>query len=171
MESLPEKMTQEIERLRLYVDKHGRPIDEKILFAVAALRFNGFKTTMSCAGHIRNKRWPWIEIESPEAPLLLKKMQDGAHSGPEFHENRRVLVEANRKESTRLYELLKKFYESHSTSYPAMLIVEERGPGYARLLPHNSYYIGSALSDEEFAEWLENAQAEINSFTAFLTKT
>ena len=168
MKELPQKITDEIQNLRSVTDERGKPIDEKTLLIIAALHAHNFKTTLSCAGHVKNKRQPWVEIEASDAPTLLKKMQDGAHDGQEFLDNRRALVNANRGETTRLYQLLNEFYSSHTTDYTTILTLDERGPGYARLTPHNAPFIGSELSEEDFAVWLEQAQAEVDAFAGFL---
>ena len=167
MEILPAEVIQEIDRLRSIPDETGRLPDDSILPVLAALSCAGFKIRKSYGGSTQLKKSPWVEIESPEAPELLKKMQDGAHSGPEFAENRKQLWQANHKEAVRLQALLNKFYESHSTTYTIMLILETRGPGYIRLAPNTS----SFNDGDDFAEWLKQVQEETNRFAMFLARS
>lgn len=167
MEILPAEVIQEIDRLRSIPDETGRLPDDSILPVLAALSCAGFKIRKSYGGSTQLKKSPWVEIESPEAPELLKKMQDGAHSGPEFAENRKQLWQANHKEAVRLYDLLAEFYTVRPLVYPSMLIVEKRGPGYGRLTTQSATYAHD-LNEEEYAKWLKNTQAELDAFADFL---
>jgi hypothetical protein len=162
------RIDQELRAVESIRDEHGRPVDEKIRYVVAALRCHGFITTMSCQGHLELGFGPWISIESPEAPRLLKMMQDGPHSGDGFMDNRKVLYRANAVENNRLYELLKAFYALRVPSYPILLTIRERGPGYGRLTCHNSELMKLEAHQEEFDQWLSDAQAEMQAFAEFL---
>ena len=170
MKNIPQPIGEEIKRLRTIVDGTGRPIDEGILLLVAALQHHGFTTVASCEGHAKRHKEPWVEVQSSDAPELLKLMQEGPHSGPDFIQNRTRLVEANRKENTRLYALLTDFYKSHQPGYSTILTIAERGPGYGRLMPHAAYLVDK--NDEKlYANWLAKTQAETEVFADFLVST
>jgi hypothetical protein len=165
----PAIVQQELQKVALLSDKLGRPIDEGIRLTVAALRVHNFVTSQSCEGHLERKTaGPWVDIESPDAQRLLKIMQDGAHSGPEFMKNRAVLVKANRLEQDRLLALLRKFYQSHHSSYSVLLTITESGPGWGRLCPHAGRFMQLSNHDNEYTQWLQVAQAEMSDFTEFL---
>lgn len=164
---LPSIVEAEVGNVKRIIDGIGRPVDEGVVLLVATLRSYGFATTASCEGHADRKSAPWVRIESPSAPELIKVMQMGRHSGPKFLQNRTAVIDANRRENSRLFSLLVEFYESHRPSYSSMLTVAEAGPGYGRLSPHASYLV-SPLDQHEYDKWLQGAQVEMSTFADFL---
>jgi hypothetical protein len=167
MIQLPRIVEEEVDKIKHLVDGIGRPVDDGIVLTVAALRCHGFTPTASCEGHAERTSPPWVDIESSDAPKLIKIMQDGAHSGPEFLQNRKAVVDVNRQENRRLFRLLTEFYESHQPSYPTVITVTEIGPGYGRLCPHASYLVDLS-NQHEYGKWLQDAQSEMSTFADFL---
>lgn len=164
---LPVTVKEELSVVKHLVDGINRPVDEGIILTVAVLRSHGFNTTASCEGHAERTCPPWVDIESVDAPKLLIAMQDGPHSGPEFLQNRNAVIAANRQENSRLYKLLMEFYDSHRPSYPTVLTIIEKGPGYGRLCPHASSLVNIS-NQHEYSAWLQDVQAEMLAFTEFL---
>ncbi len=128
-----QKRWEEIEAsVESVADKLGMPVDQKIKFPVAALIANGFKTTMSCEGHLdHGAPWPWIDIESPLAADIQKNrryrllddtacLKDGWKSMSEkdkgeWNKFRDAIKDANNQEADRLRRILKEFYVEADT--------------------------------------------------------
>lgn len=166
---IPDVVQKELQEIALIHDKLGKTIDEGIRLTVAALRAHGFTTSQSCEGHLDRKTiGPWVDIESSKAQDLLKTMQDGPHSGPELQQNRRNLVNANELEQDRLFGLLNEFYTSHQQSYEIILTITEWGPGWGRLCSHAGRFMKLAAHDDNYEQWLKDAQAEMAAFAEFL---
>ncbi|MFF5363170.1 hypothetical protein ACFY4I_27890 [Streptomyces scabiei] len=115
-------------KVRRLVDGVGMPVDRHIVETVAILRLMGFKTHMSCGGHVDRARGPWVSFRPRQADTYSSK----AHGEDDSAKTRRYwrLVEKyNAREMQRLLPYLVRFYENRQVPYERQLIVQ----GFGRL--------------------------------------
>jgi len=89
------EVTEEVERLG---DELTVPVDEGIKKLVIALRMHNFPTSGSCEGHLEHALpYPWVDIDAPE-------------------QEENAWLTANKRERTRLKQLLSAFYDTNKTT-------------------------------------------------------
>lgn len=165
---IPEVVQAELKNIANIVDGLGMPIDDGIALLVAALRCHGFYTTASCYGHLNRKTTgPYVCIEDLESDKMLR---NGPREGQPFLDNRKKVRRMNYLQRLKLYELITEFYATHQYVFSAGIMIEDQGPGLTRL--HNQMHEVIVMPEmsAEYPQWLENAQAEMNAFAAFLCK-
>jgi hypothetical protein len=63
-----QKWQKALQKVAQITDKIGMPVDERIIETVAILTLLGFKTSMSCEGHVdRVTEGPYVIFDSPKA--------------------------------------------------------------------------------------------------------
>jgi|ERR1035437_252838 hypothetical protein len=142
----------QVETRRL-ADRLGKPIDSKVIGAVAALRAFGFPTTGSCQGHLEwGKRAPWVDfsvsVNPPKRPLPQRQK--------------------NLRSQRRLLKLLDEFYQYRPTPYDVRLILTPVGIFGAFSLINQGADIQDLLPALDKSRKLKQFQMEFSLFATFL---
>ncbi len=169
------KKTEERQRWEQIIDRItdalGMPVDRRIREVVIALNVLGIHTTASCEGHTDPERpgAPYVEIALPEATQLHMQVSEARQAG----EDERVFELAHKARATvlaglrRLYELLERFYASHSVPYDVQLFLAHDDFGEAMIQSHGAAF--QAVREPKLQrQRLEAYQEEMAVFAAFL---
>lgn len=180
MKKHPNKIHNEIDKLREFTDRLGMPIDKKILTLVAAMRIHGFFTTASCAGHL-NRASPYVQFQSKSnldfyAKSEVKRVLSLLESDPINRKYNAMYeklciepIKKNTFEGFRLHKLLEEFYIHRVNNQDTRLCILTLGNGLGgfRVEPQGSIFI-EIKNKEEKKLWLRSAQKEMNDFAEFL---
>lgn len=168
-------------------DKLGKGIDEGIKPSVKGLMVNGFKTRMSCEGHLDHGfPWPSIDIASPleeaiennprysELEEKVEKSLATPEEGGEYGKMRELILEARSKEVDKLKEALSDFYIKGGGE-PESVVVDEFGDVEPKEISELRNRIKGDILDvhktwpeEEKKKKLEIYQKEFQRFAEFL---
>jgi len=151
-----EELKQEVESI---TDGLGKGIDEGIKETTTALLANGFSTSQSCEGHIKETAatQPWVEIYMPE-PEGWKEDKDKQGQWKKENLEQREKAE----------EAVKEFYEERQVPFDEELSFEDIGIfGGFRVQSTGSAEMKN-LSFEEQKEKLKKYKKEMDAFTEFL---
>lgn len=158
------------ERVEQIVDRLGQHLDDGIKEGVIALNVHEINTTGSCEGHLdRGAAAPWIDIQakiSKEEEARYRELLDGGEpSREEFRELRGIIELRNLEEQRKLIPHLDDFYKDRDAPFDRRLILEN--PALGRLESQGARF--QKLEEEKTKkERLEEYQAEMNAFAAFL---
>ncbi len=168
-------------------DRLGKGIDDGIKPAVKGLMANGFKTTMSCEGHLDHGfPWPNIDIASPleeaiennprysELEEKVEKSLATFEEGGEYRKMRELILESRSKEVNKLKEALADFY-TEDGGQPESIVVDEFGDIEPKEISELRDRIKGEILDiyktwpeEEKKKNLEIYQKEFQRFAEFL---
>ena len=168
-------------------DKLGKGIDDGIKPAVKGLMANGFKTTMSCEGHLDHGfPWPNIDIASPleeaiennprypELEERVEKYSATSEEGEEYRKMRELILESRSKEVDKLKATLGDFY-ADGGGQPESIVVNEFGDVEPKEISELRNRIKGEILDvhknwpkEEKKKNLEIYQKEFQRFAEFL---
>lgn len=169
-------------------DKMGMPVDKGIAETVVMLNLLGFKTRMSCEGHLEwGRAAPWVAFDE-EAPAHLKEAADRAgrklaqaqsngndlskeeeiHLYQELHEAERVLKKHQVGPAIHLLELLTIFYTDRRVPFDQQLYVFVSTSGICSMLFSHGAEVQDVLDLPEREERLHRYQEEMSAFTTFL---
>jgi hypothetical protein len=135
-------------------DKLGKPIDEEILLAVAALRFCEYPTRGSCAGHESwGRGYPWVEIgiEEPSKDRMLILWGSVSHLLRMFYADR-----------------LKRY--AGMISYEAILVLERPTTNHFTIRPIGGPGFKECLSEGIRTNMILEARNEFLSFAEFIVE-
>lgn len=153
---------EQLAQVALIEDGLGRRVDRGIRATVAALLMSGFRTEMSCEGHLRwGQRTPWVTVG--QHPARYRR------GNPSEAEYERRLQAANR----RLAERLRPVVEAFNATRPGLPIWQRLVLCEAENDVGSSveFYGGCRLYDREWRErreLLKQLQHEMLSFSRYL---
>ncbi len=164
--------------VRRIIDGQGCPVDEGITETVVALNLLGLHTCQSCEGHLDDGwPYPWVDFETDEFPAFNQALEEASREGlsPGEREARGaqlVALAVTLPSRGVLYARLEDLLCAYYRRYPAIpeewrLVIHRSSPILFRLMPYCGYE-AQAWSEEERAQNLKRAQAEMRAFTAFL---
>lgn len=170
------------------IDPLGKGIDTDIKSTVIGLMANGFKTAMSCEGHLdHGLPWPRVRLGSLAEEELDKKprylelearvdesMAD-SHEEEEYYELRQSIFDASSREAAKLTAILDIFYSSADANRPEGIVVDNFGIVEPLAIRELSKNIKGEILEihrdwpmEEKREKLQLYQNEFKRFAEFL---
>lgn len=158
-----------VNKTRGLKDGLGMPIDFEITPTVAILRLMGFRTTSSCAGHLRRiTNGPYVIFVSPKARKYeIKLQQIGNYADPEYKTTAKKATRESVRERQRLIAYLKTFYANRHKAYDQQLVVCPLGLSASQL-----YCLGVdralIVGEKDRKILLEADREEIRAFTEYL---
>ncbi len=161
------------EKISKTTDKIGTPIEDGILQTVIALNVLGYKTIMSCEGHLgksgrllkKGLPFPWVTVEYTKNETDLS----------ELTKNRRKLLQRKFLKQCQpvmigIATLIDEFYKGRKKSPLYKLIVIPHHQGELRIQSLAGYFIQSQSKRERLKSY-KMACIEMKMFTAFLKET
>lgn len=173
-----EEMQKHVEGIR---GREHNPVGEPVKQAVTGLNLFGVRTIFSGEGRMEDFRRataPFIDIESPESPILSKEYEErnkdnGYSSFPEGHssaeETQKLIAQKNLEERTKLIPLLDEFYKERRSSYDAMLTIESLKDNVNHVTNQGAR-LQELNDDDTRKKNLERYQDEMRAFGEFLKK-
>ncbi len=158
------------QRFKITTDKLGMPIDKGIIETVIALNALGFKTKMSCEGHIgksgkllkKGLPFPWVTIVYSTENVDLSKIN---------YNQRKLLKRKSLKKCQPVMlgiaKLLDEFYKKRQVAPINKILVTPHTQGELRIQSLSGYFIESQ-SKYDRLESFKMARHEMHSFTKFL---
>ena len=158
----------ELELVRGLRDQLGMVVDAEIETTVVALRLLGYKTVMSCGGHVdRRTTGPYVIFESESTHNLVTRAQqvsDEVREQALFREAQRV----TQREALPLKTTIERFNLERVIA-GATTLLELRPVGHSRLrlcFVHADF--DGIIEDEVFVELMRSRQSEMCKFTSYL---
>lgn len=156
-------------KTRKITDGLSMPIDKPIVETVAIMQLLGFRTTMSCGGHLRRATGgPYVMFVSLKAGRYERQYKQIANSqDPDSKKAYKKARAANLIEQLRLFELLEKFYETRTTAFAQRLVLRTMGFSTNRL-ELQSADISQIMNMQLRKQILAANRREMQSFADFL---
>lgn len=158
----------ELDLVRELRDQLGMIVDAEIEATVVALRILGYKTVMSCGGHVdRRTTGPYVTFESESThDLVMRARQesDRVHEQELFREAQRV----TQREALPLKKNIERFnLERVSAGATTLLELRPVGHSHLRLCFVHADFDG-IVEDAPFIELMRSRQSEMSKFTSRL---
>ncbi|MDB5160218.1 MAG: hypothetical protein JWO99_481 [Candidatus Saccharibacteria bacterium] len=158
----------ELELVHGLRDQLGMVVDAEIETTVVALRLLGYKTVMSCGGHVdRRTTGPYVTFESESTHDLVMRAQRESDTVRE----QELLREAQRVAQREALPLKKKIerFNLERVIAGATTLLELRPVGHSRLrlcFVHADF--DGIVEDALFVELMRSRQSEMSKFTSCL---
>jgi hypothetical protein len=153
-------------------DKLGKPIDKGIIETVIALNALGFKTKMSCEGHIgksgrllkHSLPFPWISIGFLKNEINLQKLPES-----KLPAAKRKITKASFPLILELMMLIDEFYKDRYTPLMYRVMAKHWTPNAFRIQSFIGPYMETQTQNERSKSY-HNVKKEMRAFTLFLKK-